>query len=286
VTIKLDTGGGLVTVYGPSSGGIALNFGNKDDSGTSQEGADYDSPAIASGTNYTLTDGYADNEHGGSKFPTPFDGATNPAGKKNTFIGAAVGKEGSCPSNCYDGGVILITGVGTNPPLGPGDTATIGFWHNKNGQATIQCLNGGGSSTALSKTLALTYPHLFGSLAVAPWVNLAGDTNADVAAQFLVFFGQGGMKWEAQVMGAALAAYVTSTTSNPDGCGGKFGFNFSAGGTGTHTFTITDPDASAIGLAPGTYTINQLLAAADAHPTAANALNDIFDAINSSGDIH
>jgi hypothetical protein len=129
VTIKLDTGAGLVTVYGPNSAGIALNNGNNDNTGNTAEGADYDA-TLGSGTGFTLTDGYADNEHSGSKFPTPFNGATNPAGKKNTFIGAAVaGNQNGCNNNCYDGGVILITGVAVSTPCSSNCvTVTQGGW--------------------------------------------------------------------------------------------------------------------------------------------------------------
>ena len=41
-------------------------------------------------------------------------------------------------------------------------TATIGFWHNKNGQALIKSLNGSSSSTQLGNWLAATFPQVYG----------------------------------------------------------------------------------------------------------------------------
>jgi choice-of-anchor A domain-containing protein/uncharacterized repeat protein (TIGR01451 family) len=47
-------------------------------------------------------------------------------------------------------------------PVARGDFATIGFWHNKNGQALIDSLNGGPTSTALAHWLVSNFPNLFG----------------------------------------------------------------------------------------------------------------------------
>ena len=63
-----------------------------------------------------------------------------------------------------------------------GDTATIGFWHNKNGQALIDSLNGGSTATALGNWLATQFPYLYGPQSSN---NLTGATNAQVAALFL-----------------------------------------------------------------------------------------------------
>src|SRR5262249_50565129 len=41
-------------------------------------------------------------------------------------------------------------------PVAQGQTATIGFWHNRNGQALILALNGGAGSTQLADRLAIT----------------------------------------------------------------------------------------------------------------------------------
>src|SRR5262249_13577435 len=47
--------------------------------------------------------------------------------------------------------------------VGQGQTASIGFWNNKNGQALIKALNGGSASTQLGDWLAATLPNMFGA---------------------------------------------------------------------------------------------------------------------------
>ena len=54
-----------------------------------------------------------------------------------------------------------------------GQTATIGFWRNKNGQRLILSLNGGPCSKALGNWLASAFPNLY--------ADLAGKTNRQVA---------------------------------------------------------------------------------------------------------
>jgi len=106
-------------------------------------------------------------------------------------------------ADCWDSGVILFSVVQANP-LTRGDTATIGFWHNKNGQALIDSLNGVSTKTALATWLATNFPYLYGSSSPAGSscsVNLTGDTNAQVAAQFLTFFDVKGQKTCAQILG-------------------------------------------------------------------------------------
>jgi hypothetical protein len=181
----------------------------------------------------------------------------------------------------------------TFPPLGPGDTATIGFWHNKNGQAVIEALNGSASSTALATWLATNFPHLFGKL--------AGDTNTEVAAAYETAFGNvGGVQRNtyAQVFSTALASYATSTTlAGSDPLAGHFGFNTSPGGTGAKSYNVGS-DGAAAGVANGTsLTVAQLLAIANmnynsttglfyaGNQALTSMLNDIFNGINQGGDI-
>lgn len=180
--------------------------------------------------------------------------------------------------------MLALVPQSTGTPLEHGDTATIGFWHNKNGQALIECVNGGPTSTALGDWLGSNFGCLFGSLNGAP--------NAAVAAQFLTYFGVQGEKTYAQIMGAALACYVTSSTLAGGDCASVYGFNVSVAGTGAKLFNVGS-NGSAIGLSNNTsYTILQLLEAANANcsggiisPTAFDALNNIFDDVNSTGDI-
>jgi hypothetical protein len=168
-------------------------------------------------------------------------------------------------------------------PLAQGDTATIGFWHNKNGQALILALNGGGSSTKLGDWLAANFPCLYGSL--------AGKQNSVVAAQFLTYFSVTGQKTYAEIMAGALASYATSSALAGDNTAAGYGFNVSSTGTGAKTYNVGS-NGTAIGLANNTsHTVLQLLQAANGKcpfgtsGTVFDALNTIFDGINTTGDI-
>jgi hypothetical protein len=170
-----------------------------------------------------------------------------------------------------------------NTAIGRGDTATIGFWHNKNGQALILSFNGGGSSTKLGDWLAATFPCLYGSL--------AGKQNSVVALQFLTYFNVKGQKTYAQILAGALASYATSSTLAGGNMAAAYGFNVSSTGTGAKTYNVGS-NGTAIGLANNTsYTVLQLLNAANqkcpfgTSGAVFGALNTIFDGINQSGDI-
>jgi hypothetical protein len=176
-----------------------------------------------------------------------------------------------------------ITPVSPTSPLVHGDTATIGFWHNQNGQALINSLNGGSTATNLANWLATNFPYLYGSHSSN---NLTGKTNADVADLFLQFFGVSGMKTDAQILGGALAVYVTN--SNLAGnVAASYGFNVSSTGTGAKTYNVGS-NGTAIGLQNNTsYTVFALLQQANLDKQNgtfnANAFNDIFDGINQGG---
>ena len=177
--------------------------------------------------------------------------------------------------------------VAPGSSLSSGDTATIGFWHNKNGQALIDGVNGGPTAKNLASWLATNFPYLYG---VHSGNNLTGKTNADVAALFLTFFNVKGTKTQAQVMGGALASYVTSSTLAGSNIAASYGFNVSASGTGAKTYNVGS-DGTAIGLTNNTsYTVLQLLQQANLETKLgtfnANTFNNIFDDINSKGDIN
>lgn len=95
---------------------------------------------------------------------------------------------------------------------GSGQTATIGYWQNKNGQNLLKSLNGGENSTQLGNWLAATFPNMFGSL--------SGKTNGEVASICREVFKTkkknrgiaGPAKLDSQVMGTAFALYVTNGT--------------------------------------------------------------------------
>jgi hypothetical protein len=173
-------------------------------------------------------------------------------------------------------------GVPFSPPpptnLGSGDTATIGFWHNKNGQGLI--LNAP-NSPALGNWLGMNFSCLFGSL--------KGKNNSVVAAAFLTDFGVKGQKTYAQILAGAFAIYFTSSDLAGSGAG-KFGFNITPGGTGAKSYNV-GALGTVIGLQNNqSYTIMQLLkqANADCPLTAAqfDAFNTIFSDINQKGDIN
>jgi hypothetical protein len=190
---------------------------------------------------------------------------------------------------------MLLIEVPCNCPLAHGDTATIGFWHNQNGQKVINNFNCGGSagtSTLLGTWLATQFPCLFGT----PPYNLNGQPNSVVASTFLYYLSSAGSpKTYAQVMAGALACYATSSTlAGPCNIAGGYGFNISNTGTGAKLINVGS-NGTAIGLQNDTqYTVLQLLQQANQLlncsggvilPGAFNALNDIFDSINQDGDI-
>lgn len=205
-----------------------------------------------------------------------------------------IGSESYVNDFGFNATVVPAGGGSQNPPpttpLVHGDAATIGFWHNKNGQALIKSLNGSATATNLATWLALSFPNLYGP---ASSHNLTGKNNTDVANLFLTLFSVTGQKTYAQILAGALAEYVTSS-GFAGTAASKYGFNVSAVGTGGKTVTISSSDAAAIGLTGVTsVTVSQLLAQASADAgapggmsTAAfNAFNNIFSNINQTGDI-
>lgn len=170
-------------------------------------------------------------------------------------------------------------------PLVSGDTATIGYWQNKNGQALIKSLNGGPNSTALANWLASDYPYLYGPYSPN---DLTDKSNADVAALFVRFFKVKGAKTDAQILAVALAVYVTDSALAGNAAVSA-GFNVSAAtGTGFRMFNVGSC-GTAVGLDNNTtYSVGYLLWVANFQKQNgtfnANAFNCIFDGINQAGD--
>jgi hypothetical protein len=176
-------------------------------------------------------------------------------------------------------------GPGTS--LLKGGTATIGFWHNKNGQALLLALNGGPTATQLGNWMAATFPNLYGSL--------AGKTNADIAAYYLNnLFSVTGQKLGAQVMGAVFAVYCTNASLAGNVAVG-YGFTVSTYGTGIETINVGS-NGAAFGVPNNsTITVLQALFAANAqsmngslyqgNTSLGNQANTVFDGINQGGDI-
>jgi hypothetical protein len=127
-----------------------------------------------------------------------------------------------------------------------GQTATIGFWQNKHGQALIKSLNGGGDSTQLADWLAATLPNIYGVNAGDH--NLTGMTNTEVAEFYRneLFKSKiqkrsiaGPAKLDAQVMAAAFAVYTTNV--NLAGATAEdYGFLVTDDGVGIATINIGD----------------------------------------------
>ena len=162
--------------------------------------------------------------------------------------------------------------------LGNADTATIGFWHNKNGQALIL---GAPNSPALGNWLAANCGCLFGSL--------TNKSNADVAAAFQTDFGVTGQKTYAQVLAGAFAIFFTSSDLAGTGAA-QYGFNVTPGGTVAKLYNVGNLGTT-IGLINNqSYTILQILQQANADcpftPAVFNAFNTIFSDINQTGDIN
>jgi len=171
------------------------------------------------------------------------------------------------------------------PTLLPGDTASIGFWKNKNGQALIKSLNGGSSSTALGNWLASNFPSLFGANAGSR--NLTGKSNLTVASLFAKLFGTKSTRSDAQLMATALSVYVTDSDLAGN-AGARYDFNISTDGTGAKLYNV-GLLGSAIGIANNsTVSVMDLLLLADAQKQAgtynAAAFGALFEGINESGE--
>ena len=173
-----------------------------------------------------------------------------------------------------------------------GQTAGIGFWNNKHGQALIKALNGG-VGTQLGDWLAATFPHMFGQFSGGN--SLAGKDNAFVASFFQSRFVVHGQKLDAQVLATALAVYVTDPVLDNTGVGTPYGFTVGGDGVATATFNVGD-DGAAFGVANSTkVTVMDLLLAADAQAlngvlyngdaVKRNEANDVFSDINEAGGI-
>ncbi len=185
---------------------------------------------------------------------------------------------------------------GEQPPAGggvqKGQTAGVGFWNNKNGQALILALNGGGASHELGDWLAATFVNLYGAGSTN---DLAGKSNAYVAALFQQDFLEKGMKLDAQVLATALSVYVTNADLDTTGVAAQYGFTVQGDGAGTATFNV-GPNGAAFGAANNTtMTVMDLLLATDdqavngllynGDTVKRNEANAVFSAINQAGAI-
>lgn len=121
-----------------------------------------------------------------------------------------------------------------------GDTATIGFWQNKNGQALI---NQGGA--ALVNWLNANFGNIFGDT----FRNGSGGDNAAEVASFYKneFFTkkiQGTSKVDAQFMATAFAVFFTSSSLSGGNVAASYGFNVTATGIGTRVVNVGSSGAA------------------------------------------
>lgn len=236
------------------------------------------------------------------------DGLETVGTLNGVVVGARFGNDGFCK--------IVLPGCDNNAvnynfgELGiyHGLTATIGFWHNGNGQELIKSFAKTTNGLTLANWLATTYPNLFGKNAPAFKVsstigtNLTNRSNADVANYFLSLFAASGQKAYAQVLATAFSVFTTTnslnTGSTARGLAAKHGFILSNGGAGAALYVVPSASWPAFGITSSsnaTKSITQLLSLANSkaskgklnagNTTQITQTNNVFDTINNLGDI-
>jgi hypothetical protein len=161
-----------------------------------------------------------------------------------------------------------------------GDTASIGFWQNKNGQALIA--QGG---TALVTWLNSNFGNIFGTTFSD---GLGGDNAAEVARfyknEFFTKKLQGTSKVDAQFMATALAAFFTSNNLSGGTVATAYGFNVTATGISTRVVNVGSSGA-AFGVANTTnMSIMSLLLATNnlTGPSVSGLYRNVYD-LNGDG---
>ncbi len=161
-----------------------------------------------------------------------------------------------------------------------GDTATIGFWQNKNGQTLIQQ-----AGPALVPWLNANFGNIFGSRFAD---GVGGDNPAEVASFYKAeFFDKklkGTSKVDAQFMSLALATFFTSRNLSGGSVAASYGFNVTETGNGAKVVNVGSSGA-AFGVANNTnMTIMSLLLATN-RLTGADANGDGYShAYDANGD--
>jgi hypothetical protein len=162
------------------------------------------------------------------------DGVALGAVGADQFTGITIGEAGGVDAVNYNFGERTQAGAA----MSSGQTATIGFWQNKNGQRLIQSVNEG-----MGDWLSATFPNLYGASSGA---DLAGLSNADVGAHFKTMFktqlkakkgSNPAVKLECQVMAVAFATYVTNS-SLAGTAGTNYGFLVTDYGVGIETWNV------------------------------------------------
>jgi hypothetical protein len=125
--------------------------------------------------------------------------------------------------------------------------------------------------------------------------DLAGKSNAYVAALFQSDFVVKGTKLDAQVLATALSVYATNATLDSTGVAANYGFVVNGDGAGAATWNVGS-DGDAFGVANNTtMTVMDLLLATDAqaidgplyngNTTKRNEANSVYSTLNESGSI-
>jgi hypothetical protein len=184
------------------------------------------------------------------------------------------------------GPAIHTTPFATTVTMG-GHFATIGFWHNRNGQALINSFDGSASSQALGNWLAAAsnFPRMFGvpnpytaaTLAGFSASTCAGLTNTQIAKVYLDLWTPNGLQKNTYVQAFAVALGLYAS-------GGQGSYNVGSNG-------------AAFGVADNTVlTVAEVLKALDANFSPATGLfyggdsaktsaaNNVLNAINNSGE--
>jgi choice-of-anchor A domain-containing protein len=237
---------------------------------------------MAAATGYTLTETQPDGWLDGSDRAGTAGGSAGDDVLTGVRVGAGVAASGYTFGERYD----------QTSAVSPNQTATIGFWNGPRGQSLLKAFGGSATSTTLGDWLAATLPDLFGSKSGTN--NLAGKTNAEVAAFYQGIFSRTGQKLDAQVLAVAFAVYATDSELGGD-WSADYGFAVSAGGVGASVFSV-GTSGSAFGVANGsTVRVLDLLRAADARTvkgvlyngdsTLRTAANVVFAGINEAGDL-
>jgi hypothetical protein len=159
--------------------------------------------------------------------------------------------------------------IAVGQPVGvqKGQSATVNFWLSSTGLQLLNAFNGGPGSTALGNWLASRYANLYGAGAGAN--DLAGLTNAGVAAYYQSLFAADGNGAATQVLTAALNLYATTLR-----LGGAVaacdGFLVTYDGVGNSVYNV-GANGAAFGVANNTtLSVAALLAAANSQ--AANGV--------------
>jgi hypothetical protein len=125
--------------------------------------------------------------------------------------------------------------------------------------------------------------------------DLAGQSNAYIAALFQSDFVVKGVKLDAQVLATALAVYATSVTLDPTQVAASYGFVVSGDGVGAANWNVGS-NGDAFGVANNTtMTVMGLLLATDdqaingllynGNAARRNEANAVYSALNQAGSV-